>query len=135
MAFNSSPRWRPIPLYITCRREIEMKQVKINSLLDLPQDNVSFPREWTGRSHHGKRSLLLLLALFAGNIGPGLYMISCLYRFYLGMLVAFFIVAIGYALPHLLFLGRMERFWRGILKPQSSWISRGFVFANLRRKR
>ena len=81
-----------------------MKQVRIDSLLHMPQDGITLQKEWTGKSRHGKRSLLLLLALFAGNIGPGLYMISCLYRFYFGMLVAFFIVVVGYALPHLLFL-------------------------------
>ncbi len=108
-----------------------MKQVRINTLLDIPPDNITFQREWTVRGQHGKRAILLEIAFFAGAVGPGLYMISCFQRFYFGLLVGLLIVLVGYGLPHMLFLGRIERFWRGILKPQSSWISKGFVIANL----
>jgi len=105
-----------------------VKQVKMRSLLDLPHDDVAFQREWTTK---GQRGLFLELAFFAGTVGPGLYMTSCLYRFHLGQLVGFLIVLLGYAGPHGLFLGRMERSWRAAMRPQSSWISRGFIFATL----
>ena len=72
-----------------------MKQVRIDSLLDLPEDNITFQQEWTARSRHGKRSLLLLVALFGGNIGPGLYMISYFYKFYFGLWVSLLTVLLG----------------------------------------
>lgn len=105
-----------------------MRQVKMRTLLDVPGDDVAFQREWTTK---GQRGIFLEIAFLAGTVGPGLYMISSLYRFRLGLLVGFLIVLIGYAVPHGLFLGRMERSWRAALRPQSSWISRGFIFASL----
>ncbi len=107
-----------------------MKEVKIDALLDSPRDGVVFQNEWAVGGGPGRKGLLLLIALFAGNIGPGVYMVSCCCRFYPGLVAGFLIVLFGYALTHLLFLGRMERFWRAIAKPQTSWISRGFVVAN-----
>ncbi len=108
-----------------------MKQVKIDSLLYLPQDAVTFQREWTGKGEQPKQYLLLEIAFFAGAVGPGLYIVSSLCGFSLGMLAAFLIVLAGYAVPHALFLGRMERSWRSILRPWHSWISRGSIFAGL----
>ncbi|MHC5054077.1 MAG: NrfD/PsrC family molybdoenzyme membrane anchor subunit [Planctomycetota bacterium] len=108
-----------------------MRQVKLTSLLDVPQDGAVLQREWTTKGQHGKRGLLLEIAFFAGMVGPGLYMTSCFYGFHLGLLAGFLIVLIGYGLPHMLFLGRIWRFWRAALRPQSSWISRGFIFAGL----
>ncbi|MFC1782990.1 NrfD/PsrC family molybdoenzyme membrane anchor subunit [Planctomycetota bacterium] len=106
-----------------------MKQIRIDTLLATPQDEVTYQSEWSLRAGFKGSGLLLLIALFAGNLGPGLYMIGCFYKFELGLLIAFGIVSIGYGLTHLLFLGRSERFWRALLKPQNSWISRGFLFA------
>ena len=108
-----------------------MKQVKLTSLLDVPRDGAVLQREWTTKGQHGKRGLLLEIAFFAGMVGPGLYMTSCFYGFHPGLLAGFLIVLIGYGLPHMLFLGRIWRFWRAALRPQSSWISRGFIFAGL----
>ena len=114
-----------------------MKQVKINSLLETPQDGFTYQREWNISRRGKANGLYLLIALFAGNVGPGIFMISFLSKFitgdyfFEGMLVGFFLVLFGYALPHLVFLGRMDRFWRAMVKPQSSWISRGFIFANV----
>lgn len=106
-----------------------MKQVRIDTLLEPPQDAAAFQREWTTKGQCGHRSLLLELALFAGMVGPGLYAVSALCRFQPGLLAAFLIVLFGYALPHVAFLGRMERSWRSILRPGTSWISRGSIFA------
>lgn len=108
-----------------------MKRVKINSLLDLPLDGVTYQTEWTGHSRQGKRSMLLEIALLAGNFGPGLFIISYFTKWDVGLLLGFLIVAIGYGIPHLVFLGKIGRFWRAILKPRSSWISKGFIFASM----
>ncbi len=104
-----------------------MKQITVDSLLVSPQDAVTFQAGWSARG----RGRLLLVALFAGNVGPGLYIVSHLFGFPSGMLVGFLIVAVGYGLSHLLFLGRIERFWRGVTMTKTSWISRGFIFATL----
>lgn len=108
-----------------------MKQVKLTSLLDLPPDAATLQREWTGHGRQGRRGLLLEFALFAGTIGPGLYMVSCFHRYGPGMAAGFLIVLLGYAIPHVGFLGRMARSWRSVFRPQTSWIGRGSIFAGL----
>ncbi len=106
-----------------------MKQVRIDSLLEPPQDGAACQREWTTRGQCGEKGLFLELALFAGLVGPGLYGVSALCGFSPGMLVGLAIVVLGYGLPHAVFLGRMERSWRSVMRPGSSWISRGSIFA------
>jgi len=108
-----------------------MKPVRIDSLLRLPYDGVVLQKEWTTKGSNPARSLLLEIAFFAGTVGPGLYIFSAAARFRPGMLASLIVVVLGYALPHAVFLGRMERSWRAMLRPGSSWISRGFLFANL----
>ncbi|MEW5815405.1 MAG: NrfD/PsrC family molybdoenzyme membrane anchor subunit [Spirochaetota bacterium] len=108
-----------------------MKPVAINSLLEIDPDKITFQKEWSVRGRQGKRSLLLEIALFAGLIGPGFFAVSFFSGYAFGYLVSFFLVLLGYGIPHLLFLGRIGRFWMAALKPQRSWISRGFIFAGL----
>ena len=108
-----------------------MKQVPIDALLETPSDGVTYQTEWTMHGQQGRRAVWLEIALFAGAVGPGLFVVAAWTGLRLGLLAGYLIVAAGYALPHLLFLGRIERFWRGMLRPGRSWISRGFLFANL----
>ena len=108
-----------------------MKQVRIDTLLATPPDGATYQSEWTTHGQQRVRGALLEIALFAGAIGPGLYVVSAVTAFRLGMLAGFLIVLIGYGIPHLLFLGKVGRFWRGMLRPGQSWISRGFLFANV----
>lgn len=82
----------------------------------------TFEKEWVER-----RGLLLVLAFFLGGLGGGLYLVSWYFHFYVGMVTAFFIVAIGKSGTHLLYLGKPLRFWRAFLRPQSSWITRGII--------
>ena len=107
-----------------------MKPVRIDSLLELPADGVTVQTEWTTHGTNPVRSLFLVIAFFAGTVGPGLYMFSALVKYNPGMLLGWLVVVFGYALPHALYLGRMERSWRAMLRPGASWISRGFIFAN-----
>ncbi|MDP6543428.1 MAG: polysulfide reductase NrfD [Phycisphaerae bacterium] len=107
-----------------------MKPLRIDSLLQLPADGVTVQTEWTTHGANPVRALLLEIAFFAGTVGPGLYMFSAALRYNAGMLLGLFVVIFGYALPHALYLGRMERSWRAILRPGASWISRGFIFAS-----
>ena len=71
------------------------------------------------------RGLLLLIAIYLGGVGGGLYLISLIIGWKTGLALALAIVGIGKGSAHLLFLGRPLRFWRALLRPHSSWISRG----------
>lgn len=68
---------------------------------------------------------LIGAAFFLGGIGSGLFVISFLTRYALGMLVGYLIVVVGKNTAHLLYLGRPERFWRAAMRPDRSWIARG----------
>lgn len=82
----------------------------------------TFQREWVE-----KRGFLLVLAFFLGGLGGGLYLASLYLDFHIGMVTGFLIVAVGKGGTHLAYLGKPLRFWRGFLKPQSSWVSRGLL--------
>lgn len=104
--------------------------------METPPDSTVFQKEWSVKTGIRENGVLLLIALFSGNIGPGLFMISVLSGifvdyYYMGFVVSFFIAVLGYGLPHALFLGKKLRFWRAVTRPGSSWISRGFIFATL----
>ena len=91
--------------------------------------------EWgVGRKGWVSNSMYLLLALFLGGVGAGAALIS-LYleranaEWYF---IAGYIVAVGgKGFFHLLFLGNPLRFWRAVLRPHSSWISRGIIALSL----
>lgn len=70
---------------------------------------------------------LIALAFFLGELGAGLFLISTLVGFPLGLALGLLIVLVGKSAAHLLYLGRPERFWRVLAHPTSSWISRGFI--------
>jgi formate-dependent nitrite reductase membrane component NrfD len=72
--------------------------------------------EWAG---------LIASAFFFGKVGSGLFIMSVFLPSRLGMLVGLLIVLIGKGGAHFLYLGRPWRFWRGLARPQSAWISRG----------
>jgi formate-dependent nitrite reductase membrane component NrfD len=72
--------------------------------------------EWAG---------LIAFAFFFGKVGAGLYMMSVYTHSRLGMLIGLLIVLIGKGGAHLLYLGQPWRFWRGMTRPGSSWVSRG----------
>lgn len=74
-----------------------------------------------------KRGFFLVLAFFLGGLGGGLYLVSLYFDFYVGLVTGFLIVVVGKGISHLIYLGRPWRFWRGFLRPQSSWISRGLI--------
>ncbi|MBI2917302.1 MAG: polysulfide reductase NrfD [Chloroflexi bacterium] len=93
------------------------------STIDEFRVGFDFQREWV----HG-RGLLLLLAFYLGGVGGGLYLASLLAGWDAGLLIGMGIVALGKGSAHLLFLGHPERFWRAMMRPQSSWISRGILF-------
>ena len=82
----------------------------------------TFQTEWVE-----KRGFFLVLAFFLGGLGAGLYLISMYLGFYAGLVTGFLIVVVGKGTAHIIYLGRPWRFWRGFLRPQTSWISRGLI--------
>ncbi len=74
---------------------------------------------------------LIGTAFFFGGIGAGLFVISYLTHYGLGMLIGYLIVVVGKNTAHLLYLGRPERFWRAAMRPDRSWIARGIWASGL----
>ncbi len=74
-----------------------------------------------------KRGIFLWLAFFFGGIGSGLYLTSLWLDSLAGMLAGWLIVLVLKGAAHLAFLGQPWRFWRAVLRPQTSWISRGLI--------
>ena len=79
--------------------------------------------EWIDR-----RGLLLWLAFYTGGLGGGLYVVSLFFDSLLGMAIGWFIVAGLKGTFHLIYLGKPAHFWRLMLHPQTSWLSRGLLF-------
>ena len=77
-------------------------------------------REWIDG-----RGLLLVVAHFFSGVGAGAWIFSVLFDFPIGMLMGLVCIGGFSGLAHLLFLGRIGRFWRIVRRPHSSWISRG----------
>jgi sulfite dehydrogenase (quinone) subunit SoeC len=75
-----------------------------------------------------KRGILLWLAFYTGGLGGGLYLVSLFFNSLWGMLLGWFIVAVLKGTFHFLYLGKPSRFWRLIMHPQTSWLSRGLMF-------
>jgi sulfite dehydrogenase (quinone) subunit SoeC len=75
-----------------------------------------------------KRGILLWLAFYAGGLGGGLYLVSLFFNNVWGMLLGWFIVAVLKGSFHFLYLGKPARFWRLVIHPQTSWLSRGMLF-------
>ncbi len=92
------------------------------------QQGYIFQTDWTGQGQRGLRDFLLMPAIFFGAVSPGLYISSAMSGYVFGMWVALALTGVGYGLTHMLYLGRMERFWRAVSNLKTSWISRGFLF-------
>jgi formate-dependent nitrite reductase membrane component NrfD len=79
-------------------------------------------RDWI--EGHG---ILIAFALFFGGISGGLYLASLYFDSMLGMFVAW-LLAMVTGMTDMAHLSKPMRFWRMLLKPKTSWISRGFIF-------
>jgi formate-dependent nitrite reductase membrane component NrfD len=78
-------------------------------------------REWI--EGHG---ILVAFAMFFGGISGGLYLASLVFDNMLGMFIAW-LLAMAAGITDMAHLSKPTRFWRMMLKPGSSWISRGFI--------
>lgn len=74
------------------------------------------------------RGILLWLAFYAGGLGGGMYLVSLFFNSLWGMLAGWLIVTALKGTFHFLYLGQPTRFWRLVMHPQTSWLSRGLLF-------
>jgi len=82
--------------------------------------------EWIER-----RGIFLWLAFVAGGLGGGLYLVSLFFNSLWGMFTGWLIIVVLKGGFHLAYLGKPLRFWRIVLRPQTSWIARGLIFVAL----
>jgi formate-dependent nitrite reductase membrane component NrfD len=75
-----------------------------------------------------KRGVLLWLAFFFIELGAGTFFVATFFNSPLAMFVGWLICAILGGGAHILYLGHPLRSWRMVLRPQTSWISRGLIF-------
>jgi formate-dependent nitrite reductase membrane component NrfD len=78
-------------------------------------------RDWI--EGHG---IMVAFAMFLGGISGGLYLASLYFDSMPGTIIAWALAALA-GLVDMAHLSKPMRFWRMMLKPGSSWISRGFI--------
>jgi formate-dependent nitrite reductase membrane component NrfD len=83
-------------------------------------------REWIDR-----QGLLLWLAFFFSEVGAGIYLVSLFLGFWIGCLAGLLSCALLGGGFHLAYLGKPERVWRAIFRPQTSELSRGTILLGL----
>ena len=83
-------------------------------------------REWIER-----RGILLWLAFFFIELGAGTFFIATFFDNLWAMFIGWLICGVLGGGIHILYLGHPMRFWRMLLRPQTSWISRGLAFVSL----
>lgn|SRR4030042_860211 len=82
-------------------------------------------RDWTEGM-----GVLIIIAFFFGGIAGGLYLYSLYSNNLWGMFIGWtFALAMG--IFDMMHLHKKKIFWRMVLRPNSSWISRGFLFVTL----
>jgi formate-dependent nitrite reductase membrane component NrfD len=73
------------------------------------------------------RGLLVVIAHFFSGVGAGVWLFSLALDYDAGLIISIVVTTVLAGGAHLAFLGRWQRFWRMILRPHSSWISRGLL--------
>jgi formate-dependent nitrite reductase membrane component NrfD len=82
--------------------------------------------EWVER-----RGILIWLSLYAGILGGGSYLVSLYFNNLWGMFISWLIIAVLKSGFHVAHTERPLKLWRMILRPQTSWISRGLLITIL----
>jgi formate-dependent nitrite reductase membrane component NrfD len=82
--------------------------------------------EWIDR-----QGLLLWLAFFFTEMGAGLYLVSLFSGFRAGCIIGWLSCAVLGGGLHVAYLGKPERAWRAILRPNKSELSRGIIILSL----
>jgi len=76
------------------------------------------------------RGNFIAFAFFLGGISGGLYLAAAYFDSLLGMFVAW-LLSLLMGVSYMIHLSHPLRFWRMFMKPQTSWIARGFIFIML----
>ena len=86
---------------------------------------INYTRQTEWIDHRG---IFLWIAFYAGGLGGGLYLVSLYFNSLWGMFISWLIIAVIKGGAHLIYLGKPLRFWRIILRPNTSWLARGIIF-------
>jgi formate-dependent nitrite reductase membrane component NrfD len=82
--------------------------------------------EWVER-----RGILIWLSLYAGIFGGGSYLVYLSVHNLWGMFISWLIIAVLKSGLHVVHAERPLKLWRMILRPRTSWISRGLIITIL----
>jgi sulfite dehydrogenase (quinone) subunit SoeC len=74
-----------------------------------------------------RRGLIIWLSMYAGILGGGAYLASLFFNSLAGMFISWLIVLFVKGGLHIAHAERPLKLWRMILRPQTSWISRGLI--------
>jgi len=78
-----------------------------------------------------KRGILLWLAFFFIELGAGAFFIGTFFKSFEAMLIGWLICGVLGGGIHVLYLGHPFRFWRMIMRANTSWVSRGLIFVSV----
>jgi formate-dependent nitrite reductase membrane component NrfD len=78
--------------------------------------------EWTER-----KGILVWLPVYAGILGGGCYLVSLYFNNLLGMFISWLVILVFKGGLHIAHARRPLKLWRMILRPRTSWISRGLI--------
>src|SRR4030066_90944 len=74
-----------------------------------------------------RRGVVIWLSMYSGILGGGAYLASLFFNSLAGMLISWLIVVFIKGGLHIAHAERPLKLWRIILRPQTSWISRGLI--------
>jgi formate-dependent nitrite reductase membrane component NrfD len=94
------------------------------------------PYEWMVRYTPQKawierKGLMIWLSMYFGMFGGGVYLASLYFNHLAGMFISWLIVLVIKGGLHLAHAQKPLKLWRMLLRPQTSWISRGFILTML----
>jgi formate-dependent nitrite reductase membrane component NrfD len=78
-----------------------------------------------------RKGVLIWLSLYAGVLGGGTYLASLYFGSLHGMILGWLVILLIKSGLHLAHAKRPGRLWRMVLRPQTSWISRGLILTGL----
>jgi formate-dependent nitrite reductase membrane component NrfD len=74
------------------------------------------------------KGVMFWFAFFFIQLGAGMFFVSSIFGILLGEFIGWLVCAVLGGGLHLLHLGHPMRFYRMVLRPQTSWVSRGLLF-------
>ncbi len=74
------------------------------------------------------KGIVFCLAFFFIQLGAGMFFVSSIFGILLGEFLGWLICAVLGGGVHFLHLGHPVRFYRMVLRPRTSWVSRGLLF-------